>query len=211
MGCSSSKSAPVTEPKTLLTSDAQVPGKGEAIVLAVLQKYIMDANVASESEVKAALEGVPVVERRKLADALNRFAAPPSGDVAPTVVETSAHKDLTSYLDEAREASESEVQAALQGLSAASQKKLADALHSLLVADVPPSTVADADRTLFVEDGDVPAKGEVSLSPAGPQACDVPVVLSPRPALPELESNRPEGSAWLSCCTAPTEAAIESA
>jgi len=211
--CSSSKSskatepvkngpktaAPVEEPKTLLTNDVDGSKKSDSSAVDLLKKYLVDANAASESEVRQALEGLPSADRKRLADALSGVDAPLPGDGPHANSESSVHKDLGSYLDDARVASTSEMQKALQGLPTASQQKLAAALDSLLAVDVQPATAVEVATTIGSEDIEAQAKLGDSLAQGDPQV--------PEPVVPEAQPSNTKG--WLSCCNVPSAPEFE--
>jgi len=208
--CSSSKSAqatepaqdgpktaaPVAEPKTLLTSDVDGSQMLDSSAVDLVKKYLVDAYAASESK---ALECLAGADRKKLADARSGVDAPLLGDASPATVDISFHKALESYLDDARAASTSEVQEALQGLSVASQRRLAGTLDSLLALDAQLVTAVEVNTTLLPEDIETPAKSGDSLPQGGPHA--------PEPVLVEAQPSNAKG--WLSCCNVSIDSTVE--
>jgi hypothetical protein len=204
MGCHSSKSVAATEPKTLLTSPPIVPDKVESRSLA---QYVADVSSASDAEVRAALQGLSVAEQTRLGDILSNMDSATREACAPAETQAGSLEALKAYVADASTASESEVTAALHGLSSAERRKLMDALNTLPVmeAELPASGVG---MVVVAEVADAPAESGVALAETVADTME-PIVVTSTPSLAVGTANSSHAKSWISCCVAPTDATIE--
>lgn len=219
MGCGGSKSAAAIEPsanapKTLLTSDSTVSDKGETKGLAT---FVAALSGASDTEVRATLESLPIAELRRLEEALNKGDADISGGGPSAEAQASSLEALERYCVDANSASEDEVSVALQGLGCAERAKLLAALNSLPVMDAE-SPACDSGKIAAGNGVDAPADlgvsaaeiiSETSLAEGDPKVSDGAVVVSSTAPLADARANGPWASPFANCCTAPTDATTE--
>jgi len=208
MGCHSSKAASVTEPvsdvKTLLTSDAIVSDKRS------LAQYAADLSSSSDTDVRAALQSLSSSDQTRLMDILNNIDSAATGICPSNDDQASAQERLNKYVADASTASESEIQAVLQGLSSGERNKLLDALNAMPTMEVaPPASCAGTVAAEIVDASFGASVADLMVVEDDQKASEGATVVTSEPPFATSSTSPQQAVAWINCCAAPTHTSVE--